>query len=122
MNTPFRVDSQVSQLYDKGQFFPDNHIYRVTETGLVNQGLQVVFIGHFHGSVGGIDPFDCQLQSLPAAHGTHGRSGGIDFFRLGARRSKKSILGLCLKKCKIGQKMPPAHEFILMASGYIFQS
>ena len=46
----------------------------------MDEGLQVAFIGHPHGGVGGVYPFHRQLQGFPTAHGAHGRRGGENFF------------------------------------------
>ena len=87
----FCVDGQVAQFDDKGQLAPCIIVYGETECRLMNQCLQIVFIGHLHGIVCGVDPLHRQLQRFPAANSAHGRRGNIHLFRFDRCRSKQNI-------------------------------
>lgn len=69
---------QITQLDDERQLTPGIGIYGETEGRFMDQGLQVILVGHLHGLIRRIDPLNRQLQRLSAADSTHGRSGSID--------------------------------------------
>ena len=92
LHTTFGMDSQVAQLNDKRQFSPGVVVHSKPEGGFVDQGLEVVLVGHLHGVIGRIDPFDRQFQRLAAANRAHSRSRSIDFLRLNCGWSKQRIL------------------------------
>ena len=93
LHAPFRMYRQIAQLDDKGQLAPGVVVHGRTKGGLVDKGLQVVLVGHFHGAVGGIDPLNRQFQRLAAADSAHGRSGGVDFFGFHAGRGEEGVFG-----------------------------
>ena len=70
----------------------------------MDEGLEIVLVGHFHGLVRGIDPLDRQFQRLAAAHGAHGGSGGVDFLRFDAGGGKEGVVRLRLEKGEVHHK------------------
>ena len=60
---------------------------------VMQQGLQVVLVGHRNGFVCRIHPLHRQLQRLPTAHSAHGRGGGEHFLGLDGGRGKEGIFG-----------------------------
>src|SRR5699024_6891313 len=108
LHAAFGMYRQVSQLDDEGQFPPGVVVHRKAEGRLVDEGLQIVLVGHFHGLVRRIDPLHRQLQRLPAAHCAHGRGRSIDFLSFHTRRSKEGILGFLQEKREVGHDRSPA--------------
>ena len=85
---------QIAQLDEKRQLAPGVVVHGESECWLVNQGLEVVLVGHLHGIVGRIDPLHRQFQRLPAANGTHGRRRGKDLLRLYCGGGKEGVFFL----------------------------
>ena len=98
LHAALRMYRQIAQLDDKGKLAPGVGIHGKAEGGLMDEGLQVILIGHFHGLVRGIDPLDRQFQRLAAAHGAHGGSGGVDFFRFHTGGGKEGVFRLGREK------------------------
>ena len=67
----------------------------------MDEGLQVAFIGHPHGGVGGVYPFHRQLQGFPTAHGAHGRRGGENFFGFYGGGGKEGVFGAGVEERKV---------------------
>jgi hypothetical protein len=84
---------QIARLHDAGQHAPHVPVHREPEARLVQQGLQVVLVGHGDGLICRIHPLHRQLQRLPAPHRAHRRGGGEHFFGLDGGRCEHGVLG-----------------------------
>ena len=102
LHAALRMYRQIAQLDDKGELAPGVGIHGKAKGGLMDEGLEIVLVGHFHGLVRGIDPLDRQFQRLAAAHGAHGGSGGVDFLRFDAGGGKEGVVRLGLEKGEVG--------------------
>lgn len=73
----------------------------------MNEGLQIVLVGHFHGLVRRIDPLHRQLQRLAAAHRAHSRSGGIDFLGFYAGWGEEGVFRFACEEGEVGHAIHP---------------
>ena len=79
----------------------------------MQEGLQVVLVGHRDGFVCRIHPLHRQLQRLPASHRAHRRGGGEHFLGLDGRISEEGVFGLGGKIGEVGHGKAPfnlSHE------------
>ena len=79
----------------------------------MQQGLQIVLVGHRDGLVCRIHPLHRQLQRLPTPHSAHGRGGGEHFLGFDGRISEEGIFGFCGKIGEVGHEGTPfnlSHE------------
>ena len=113
LNAALGMYRQIAQFDDKRHLAPGVGVNGEAEGRLMNEGLQIVLVGHFHGLVRRIDPLHRQLQRLAAAHRTHGRGRRIDFLGFHAGRSKEGIFAFFYKKKKIRHKNTPLKNTIL---------
>ena len=60
----------------------------------MQQGLQVVLVGHRDGLVCRIHPLHRQLQRLPTPHRAHRRGGGEHFLGLDGRIGEEGVFGV----------------------------
>ena len=88
-----RMYRQIARLHDAGQHAPHIAVHCEPEARLVQQGLQVVLVGHRDGLVCRIHPLHRQLQRLPAPHRAHRRGGGEHFLGLDGRIGEEGIFG-----------------------------
>ena len=88
-----RMYRQIARLHDAGQHAPHVAVHCEPEARLVQQGLQVVLVGHRDGLVCRIHPLHRQLQRLPAPHRAHRRRGGEHFLGLDGGRCEEGIGG-----------------------------
>ena len=88
-----RMYRQIARLHDAGQHAPHIAVHCEPETRLVQQGLQVVLVGHRDGFICRIHPLHRQLQRLPAPHRAHRRGGGEHFLGLDGRIGEEGIFG-----------------------------
>ena len=86
-----RMYRQIARLHDAGQHAPHIPVHCEPETRLVQQGLQVVLVGHRDGLICRIHPLHRQLQRLPTPHRAHRRGGGEHFLGLDGGRCKEGI-------------------------------
>ena len=86
-----RMYRQIARLHDAGQHAPHIPVHREPEARLVQQGLQVVLVGHRDGFICRIHPLHRQLQRLPAPHRAHRRGGGEHFLGLDGRIGEEGI-------------------------------
>ena len=93
---------QVAQLDDEGQLAPGLPVHGLAEALLMDEGLQVVLVGHAHGVVRGVHPPHRQLQRLAAAHGAQGRGGGINLLGFHAGGGKEGVGGDGLEEGEVG--------------------
>ena len=84
----------------------------------MDEGLQVVFIGHPHGGVGRVYPLHSQLQGFPAAHGAHGRGGGKDPFGLYGGGGEEGIFGDRLEEVEILHGITCLSAKVLLHKGF----
>ena len=102
LDIPPGMYSHIAQLCDVAQFLPGVLIHGKTEARLKDQGFQIVFIGHIHGLVSGIHPFDGQLHGLAAAYRAQCRGRGIDLLRLHAGRGKEGVFRFLGEEGEVG--------------------
>ena len=79
----------------------------------MQQGLQVVLVGHRDGFVCRIYPLHRQLQRLPAPHRAHRRGGGEHFLGLDGRIGEEGIFRSGGKIGEVGHGKAPfnlSHE------------
>ena len=108
-----RMYRQIARLHDAGQHAPHIAVHREPETRLVQQGLQVVLVGHRDGLVCRIHPLHRQLQRLPAPHRAHRRGGGEHFLGLDGSKRKHGIFRFGGKIGEVGHGKAPfnlSHE------------
>ena len=102
LHAPLRMHRQVAQLDDEGQLAPGLPVHGLAEALLMDEGLQVVLVGHAHGVVRGVHPPHRQLQRLAAAHGAQGRGGGINLLGFHAGGGKEGVGGDGLEEGEVG--------------------
>lgn len=73
----------------------------------MDEGLQIVLIGHFYILVRRIDPLDRQFQRFPTTYGAHGGSGGVDFLCFHTGKRKQRVFFFLFKKPKFDITTPP---------------
>ena len=73
----------------------------------MQQGLQIILVGHRDGLVRRIHPLHRQLQRLPTPHRAHGRGGGEHFLGFDGSRGKEGILGFGGKIGEVGHEGAP---------------
>ena len=112
LHAALRMYRQIAQLNDKGKLAPGVGIHGKAEGGLMDEGLEIVLVGYFHGLVRGIDPLDRQFQRLAAAHRTHGRGSGVDFLRFDAGGGKEGVFGFRLEKGEVGHGITSPKIFL----------
>ena len=95
---------QIARLHDARQYAPHIAVHREPETRLMQQGLQVVLVGHRDGFVCRIHPLHRQLQRLPTPHRAHRRGGGEHFLGLDGRISEEGIFGAGGEIGEVGHK------------------
>lgn len=71
----------------------------------MDEGLQVVLVGHAHGVVRGVHPPHRQLQRLAAAHGAQGRGRGINLLGFHAGGGKEGVGGDGLEEGEVGHSV-----------------
>ena len=98
---------QVARLHDAGEHAPHILVHRKTEAFLMQQGLQIVLVGHRDGLVRRIHPLHRQLQRLPTAHRAHGRGGGKHFLGFDGGRGKEGIFRFGGKIGEVGHEGAP---------------
>ena len=101
---------QIARLHDAGQHAPHVAVHREPEAWLMQQGLQVVLVGHRDGLVCRIYPLHRQLQRLPAPHRAHRRGGGEHFLGLDGRISEEGIFGAGGEIGEVGHKNHAPYE------------
>lgn len=89
-----RMYRQIARLHDAGQHAPHVPVHREPEARLMQQGLQVVLVGHRDSLVRRIHPLHRQLQRLPAPHRAHRRGGGEHFLGLDGSRCEEGVFGV----------------------------
>lgn len=82
---------QIAKADNEGQFSPCLSIQGKPEGGLMDQGLEVILIGHFDRIIRRIHPLHRQLQRFPAADRTHRRCRNIHLLRLNSSGGKQGI-------------------------------
>ena len=100
-----RMYRQIARLHDAGQHAPHIAVHREPEARLMQQGLQVVLVGHRDGLICRIHPLHRQLQRLPAPHCAHRRGGGEHFLGLDGRIGEEGIFGAGGEIGEVGHKI-----------------
>ena len=100
-----RMYRKIARLHDAGQHAPHIPVHREPETRLMQEGLQVVLVGHRDGFICRIHPLHRQLQRLPAPHRAHRRGGGEHFLSLDGGRCKHGIFGAGGEIGEVGHKI-----------------
>ena len=116
LNAALGMYRQIAQLDDKRHLAPSVGVHSEAESWLVNEGLQIVFVGHFHGLVRCIYPFYCQLQCLTAAYCTHGRSRNINFLSFHAGGGEEGIFSFGFEKGEVSHHIISSILFLLNSS------
>ena len=116
LNAALGMYRQIAQLDDKRHLAPSVGVHSEAESWLMNEGLQIVFVGHFHGLVRCIYPFYCQLQCLTAAYCTHGRSRNINFLSFHAGGGEEGIFSFGFEKGEVSHHIISSILFLLNSS------
>ena len=98
---------QIARLHDAGQHAPHVLVHRKAKAFLMQQGLQVILVGHRDGFVCRIHPLHRQLQRLPASHRAHRRGGEEHFLGLDGGIGEEGIFGMGGEIGEVGHGWAP---------------